>query len=54
MAALLDQLGVPADRRQLADIDPAHRLAAGDPLPAPQPIFPRYIEPEADASGAAR
>jgi methionyl-tRNA synthetase len=48
MAALLDLLGVAAERRQFADVT-AQALKAGDPLPAPQPIFPRYVEPEATA-----
>jgi methionyl-tRNA synthetase len=43
---LLTLLAVPEDRRGLAQIGAAHRLASGTALPAPQPIFPRYIEPE--------
>jgi methionyl-tRNA synthetase len=41
-AKLLDLLSVPASRRMFAHI--GDRLAAGTPLPAPQPIFPRYVE----------
>ncbi len=41
-AKLLDALAVPAGRRMFAHI--GDRLAAGTPLPAPQPIFPRYVE----------
>ncbi|MBR0653764.1 methionine--tRNA ligase [Plastoroseomonas arctica] len=37
MAALLDQLGVPADQRDLASLDTL--LAEGTALPAPSPIF---------------
>jgi methionyl-tRNA synthetase len=48
MTALLDLLSVPVEYRQFADIA-TQPLAAGDPLPAPQPIFPRYVEPEATA-----
>ncbi len=45
---LLDLLGLPADRRQFAVLGDANqRLAAGTKLPAPAPVFPRYIEPEA-------
>jgi methionyl-tRNA synthetase len=44
MARMLDQLGVPADARQLADL--AAPLADGTELPPPQGIFPRYVEPE--------
>jgi len=42
MARLLDQLGVPADARSLADL--ATELPADEALPAPQGIFPRYVE----------
>jgi methionyl-tRNA synthetase len=41
-AKLLDLLAVPAGRRMFAHI--GDRLVAGVPLPAPQPIFPRYLE----------
>ncbi len=40
-ARLLDLLGVPADTRDFAVLGPEHRLAAGQSLPAPSPIFPR-------------
>ena len=43
MARMLDQLGVPAEARQLAGL--AVPLADGMPLPAPQGVFPRYVEP---------
>jgi methionyl-tRNA synthetase len=42
MAKMLDQLGVPADARMLADLNAA--LPDGVVLPAPQGVFPRYIE----------
>jgi methionyl-tRNA synthetase len=45
-AKLLDLLGVPADRRMLADVGEGGRLASGAPLPAPAPIFPRWVAPE--------
>ena len=41
-AKLLDLLAVPAGRRMFAHI--GDRLVAGVPLPAPPPIFPRYVE----------
>jgi methionyl-tRNA synthetase len=47
---LLDLLAVPADERLLARIGPEHRLAAGSQLPAPAPIFPRFVEPEVEGS----
>ena len=45
MGRLLDQLGVPATERQLAAL--AAPLADGTLLPAPQGVFPRYVEPPA-------
>jgi methionyl-tRNA synthetase len=42
MARMLDQLGVPADQRQLADL--RSPLPAGTPLPTPEGIFPRHVE----------
>jgi len=56
MGKLLDLLGVGAQARNFAALDPdgaagalvaPHRLKVGTPLPAPAPIFPRYVEPEA-------
>jgi methionyl-tRNA synthetase len=41
MARLLDQLGVPAGARQLADL--STKLPAGIPIPAPQGVFPRHV-----------
>src|SRR6185437_15894715 len=42
---LLDQLAVPGSARAFADL--ATALPAGRPLPAPQGIFPRFVETEA-------
>ena len=39
---LLDVLAVPADQRCFADI--GKRLVSGTALPAPQPIFPRFVD----------
>ncbi len=47
---LLDLLAAPEDRRSFADVGPAGRLQAGRALPAPAPIFPRYVEAEPEAS----
>ena len=44
-AKLLDILAVPADKRDFADLR-ASELIPGTDLPAPQPIFPRYVEAE--------
>jgi methionyl-tRNA synthetase len=46
MDELLDLLAVPADARSFAKATADHRLAAETTLPAPAPIFPRYVEPE--------
>jgi methionyl-tRNA synthetase len=45
MGRMLDQLGVPADARTLADL--ATPLPDDIALPAPQGVFPRYVEPAA-------
>ena len=45
MGRMLDQLGVPAEARMLADL--ATPLADGVKLPPPQGVFPRYVEPAA-------
>jgi len=51
-AKLLDILAVPASERSFARLGKAEtRIAAGATLPAPAPVFPRYIEP--DAAGRA-
>jgi methionyl-tRNA synthetase len=46
MSKLLDQLAVPEHERDCAALTAGHALKAGMPLPAPQGIFPRYVEPE--------
>jgi methionyl-tRNA synthetase len=42
MGRLLDQLAVPADKRDATAWESA--LVAGTALPAPQGLFPRYVE----------
>ncbi len=49
---LLDLLAVPKDTRNFADL--ATRLVPGTQLPAPSPVFPRYVEPEAEADKAPK
>ncbi len=49
-AKLLDILGVPADSRGFAEIGGARRIVAGAALPAPAPVFPRYVEPAAGSA----
>ncbi|MDN2564651.1 methionine--tRNA ligase [Aquibium sp. A9E412] len=46
---LLDLLAVPQEARLFAHLDDAHALEPGTPLPAPQPVFPRYVERDAAA-----
>jgi methionyl-tRNA synthetase len=46
-AKLLDMLGVAADQRLTKHAAATSALAGGLALPAPTPIFPRYVEPEA-------
>lgn len=43
-AKLLDLVAVPADKRSFADLEA--RLVPGTELPAPQGVFPRYVEKE--------
>ncbi|GLK67466.1 methionine--tRNA ligase [Hansschlegelia plantiphila] len=46
-AKLLDALGVAEEARAFASL--GGRLTPGAPLPPPEPVFPRYVEPEAAA-----
>ena len=50
MGRMLDQLAVPADQRSFAALTPDHALQPGTPLPAPEGVFPRYVE-EAKTDG---
>ena len=58
MAKLLDLLAISHEARDFAALDvkgeagrldAAHRLKPGAALPPPAPVFPRYVEPEAEA-----
>jgi methionyl-tRNA synthetase len=42
--ALLDQLAVPAEARDFAHLTDAFALKSGTALPAPQGVFPRYVD----------
>ena len=45
---LLDSLGIPrGEARTFATLGGETRIAPGTTLPAPQAVFPRYIEPTA-------
>ncbi|XHB99225.1 methionine--tRNA ligase [Nitratireductor sp. ac15] len=49
---LLDLLVVDKDARSFAHLGEENALVSGTALPAPQPVFPRYVEPKADGEGA--
>ncbi len=46
---LLDLLAVPENARDFSALGNGQRLTPGAQLPAPTPVFPRYVEPEASA-----
>src|SRR5712691_740718 len=48
-ARLLDLVAVPDDERNFSTLGGGHRIAAGSGLPAPSPVFPRYIDSEGSA-----
>jgi methionyl-tRNA synthetase len=49
-AKLLDLLAIPAEQRQFSALQgDTTRIQAGVSLPAPAPVFPRYVEPDAAA-----
>ena len=45
---MLDLLAVAPEERDFAAL--SHRIQAGRTLPAPKPVFPRWIEPEEKVS----
>jgi methionyl-tRNA synthetase len=45
-ARLLDVLAVPAAERSFVELGGAVRITPGAALPAPAPVFPRYVEPD--------
>jgi methionyl-tRNA synthetase len=47
---LLDQLAVPEDARDFATLGQGGRLKPGVALPAPEPVFPRYVEADETAA----
>jgi methionyl-tRNA synthetase len=53
-AKLLDVLAVPAGERDFTALGQGQRLVSGVPLPPPSPVFPRYIEPEAEGVAEAK
>ena len=53
-AKLLDLLAVPGDQRSFDFTGGGERLAAGVTLPAPVPVFPRWVDPADDAAKDAK
>ena len=51
MAKMLDALGVDMDARTFAAVAADHQIKGGTLLPAPSPVFPRYVEEDKE-SGA--
>ena len=51
-AKLLDQLGVPSGARDFSSLGPSGRLVKGTVLPAPTPVFPRYVEPDGEQAAS--
>jgi methionyl-tRNA synthetase len=47
-AKLLELLAVPDGQRRFEHLHEDYQLAAGTPLPAPDPVFPRYVEKSQD------
>jgi methionyl-tRNA synthetase len=52
-ARLLDLLAVAVADRDFATLGGSRRIAAGLGLPPPSPVFPRYVERDADATSRA-
>ena len=49
-AKLLDTLAMADDKRDFEHLADAYALVPGTALPAPQPVFPRYVEPAPEAT----
>jgi methionyl-tRNA synthetase len=43
---LLDMLAIDTDKRDFTNLGEQHRMPSGGTLPKPEPVFPRYVEPE--------
>lgn len=44
MSRMLDQIAVPADKRNFAALTSDNALKSGTALPAPEGVFPRYVQ----------
>jgi len=49
-ATLLDLVGSSPEARAFAHASSDHAVPAMTALPSPQPVFPRYVETEGDAT----
>ena len=47
-ANMLDQLRIEDGKRRFNDLGADNRMAGGQGLDRPQPIFPRYVEEDAE------
>ena len=45
---MLDILAIPEDARDFTQVGAAHALDGGTCLPAPEPVFPRFVEEDAE------
>ena len=45
---MLDILAIPEDARDFTRVGAAHALNGGTCLPAPEPVFPRFVEQDAE------
>ncbi len=50
---LLDLLAIAPDTRSFAALGSNGRLSAGQAIPEPQGVFPRYVDPAAEAAAAS-
>jgi methionyl-tRNA synthetase len=51
-ARLLDLTGISREERRFDRLGQTGRIAPGAPLPAPEPVFPRYVAEDAAATGS--
>ena len=45
---MLDLLAIPENARDFDHVGPDHALTAGMALPKPEPVFPRFVDEDAD------
>jgi len=47
-AKMLDLLAIPENARDFDHVGPDHALTAGMALPKPEPVFPRFVDEDAE------